>query len=80
MATYESPPSSSVVENPKGIAEATAETEPRREEALFRPHIHGMASSDFLPTNLMPVGNGMPMKKPRGNSSEPDMMNLVVVS
>ena len=53
---------------PKAIDKITAVMEPRTVKTPFTPYIHGINFSRLFCFNIcMPVGNGMPSKKPRGN-------------
>jgi hypothetical protein len=53
---------------PAPSAITTASTEAQTDAAPLTPHNHGASAGASASARLMPIGNGIPMKNPRGRS------------
>lgn len=51
----------------------------RTDMQALTAHAHGIKASDFCPSSFMPMGKGIPMKKPSGISEAASMAILAFI-
>ena len=62
-----------VTVKPKFIEITTARTDASTDVTPLMPHNQGMRSFLLLSANLIPIGKGIPIRKPRGAKSKTDI-------
>ncbi|GAB4534485.1 MAG: hypothetical protein Fur0020_01130 [Thermodesulfovibrionia bacterium] len=76
---YAVAPKIRIVLNPDVTASIMVITGERTENRAFVAHAHGMSKGFFSPINLIPIGNGMPIRRPDGIMLR-DMMNALMTT
>ena len=69
MITYILNPTKKLEVKPNVMDRITADTEPRTVKIPFTPYIHGIYFTRLFCFSIcIPIGKGIPSKKPNGNS------------